>query len=393
MDDNPSTVTSTSEDGIPLHRLVRRGASSSPTTGLGSMNRKNSRNHLLSAGNSRIRKTPSRSKLKDSDEEASQSLLGATGLTDGRAALIGDGEQDGEFDSLWKDQNDEEQSLLEEGRMLVCLRRPQAYSLCIITDAQMQDGSAPLKSSKSSIASTSSGKAAHSKLGQPRTIPFGAPGEGFPNDFPYKPVLKTASGATDKLKSRFPANIVRNQKYNVATFLPIVLYEQFKFFFNLYFLLVALSQFVPALRIGFLATYIAPLAFVLAITIGKEAYDDYQRYLRDVAANSTRYKILDRTGLALHGTTTDAAPLTTLPSTSIASSKLRVGDLVLITKNQRVPADCVLLRTSDASGSCFVRTDQLDGETDWKLRVAVERSQGLPDEKMLLDLDAEVYGQ
>jgi len=29
-----------------------------------------------------------------------------------------------------------------------------------------------------------------------------------------------------------------------------VLYEQFKFFFNLYFLLVALSQFVPALRIG-----------------------------------------------------------------------------------------------------------------------------------------------
>ena len=54
-------------------------------------------------------------------------------------------------------------------------------------------------------------------------------------------------------------------------------YEQFKFFFNLYFLLVALSQFVPALKIGlwscscfssrelfttditgFIATYIAP---------------------------------------------------------------------------------------------------------------------------------------
>lgn len=112
-----------------------------------------------------------------------------------------------------------------------------------------------------------------------------------------------------------------------------------------------------------------------------------------MAANSTRYKILDRTGLALHGTTSDAAPLSTLPSTSIASSKLRVGDLVLITKNQRVPADCVLLRTSDASGSCFVRTDQLDGETDWKLRVAVERTQGLPQETLLLDLDAEVYGQ
>jgi Phospholipid-translocating ATPase N-terminal len=54
----------------------------------------------------------------------------------------------------------------------------------------------------------------------------------------------------DKLQTKFPANIVRNQKYNVFTFLPIVFYEQFKFFFNLYFLLVALSQFIPALRTG-----------------------------------------------------------------------------------------------------------------------------------------------
>lgn len=53
-----------------------------------------------------------------------------------------------------------------------------------------------------------------------------------------------------KRSSAFPANLVRNQKYNVITFLPLVLYEQFKFFYNLYFLLVALSQFVPALRIG-----------------------------------------------------------------------------------------------------------------------------------------------
>lgn len=58
------------------------------------------------------------------------------------------------------------------------------------------------------------------------------------------------NGHVDKLQGRFPGNIVRNQKYNAFTFLPIVFYEQFKFFFNLYFLLVALSQFVPALKIG-----------------------------------------------------------------------------------------------------------------------------------------------
>jgi len=29
-------------------------------------------------------------------------------------------------------------------------------------------------------------------------------------------------------------------------------------------------------------------------------------------------------------------------------------------------------------GSCFIRTDQLDGETDWKLKVAVSCTQRLP---------------
>jgi phospholipid-translocating ATPase len=56
---------------------------------------------------------------------------------------------------------------------------------------------------------------------------------------------------TDRPKrQKYPPNVVRNQKYNAITFIPVVLYEQFKFFFNLYFLLVALSQFIPELQIG-----------------------------------------------------------------------------------------------------------------------------------------------
>ena len=53
---------------------------------------------------------------------------------------------------------------------------------------------------------------------------------------------------------------------------------------------------------------------------------------------------------------------------SVASSDLKVGDVIYVEKGKRVPADLVLLRTSEATGSCFIRTDQLDGETDWKLR-------------------------
>jgi phospholipid-translocating ATPase len=118
--------------------------------------------------------------------------------------------------------------------------------------------------------------------------------------------------------------------------------------------------------------------------MGKEAYDDYQRNLRDREANSAKYLILDPTSAS---SSDDYNPTRAVPS-----SKLRVGDLVLLEKNQRVPADMVLLRTSESSGTCFIRTDQLDGETDWKLRVAVPFCQKIGSDKGLLVLDAEIYG-
>ncbi|KAJ2850549.1 putative aminophospholipid-translocase [Coemansia brasiliensis] len=177
-------------------------------------------------------------------------------------------------------------------------------------------------------------------------------------------------------KSRYPANVVSNNKYNFITFVPLVLFEQFKFFFNLYFLLVALSQFVPQLRIGYLFTYVGPLVFVLLVTMGKEGHDDFARRRRDKEANSQRFTRLTAEG-----------------AERVASSKLRVGDLVELEKNQRVPADMVLLRTTESAGACFVRTDQLDGETDWKLRIAVPPTQKLPDNMSLFTLHGSVYAE
>lgn len=144
------------------------------------------------------------------------------------------------------------------------------------------------------------------------------------------------------------------------------------------------TRLILRIVLGFLTTYIAPLAFVLMVTMGKEAYDDYKRNQRDKEANSARYIILEPSpsGNEVSGPHTRAIP----------SSKLRVGDLVCMEKNQRVPADMVLLRTSDQSGTCFIRTDQLDGETDWKLRVAVPTCQKMQTDEELLSLDAEVYG-
>ncbi|KAL0482155.1 phospholipid-transporting ATPase IIB [Acrasis kona] len=184
------------------------------------------------------------------------------------------------------------------------------------------------------------------------------------------------NGATLPPRTTFPANTVRNQKYTILTFLPLVLFEQFRFFFNLYFLLVALSQFIPQLQVGFLFTYIAPLVFVLSVTIIKEAYDDIKRWRRDVEANSQRYKKLTPDGLI-----------------AIPSSDIKVGDLIQISVDQRVPADGILLRTTEKSGASFIRTDQLDGETDWKLRYAVPSCQKAVTDQDLFNIVAAIYAE
>lgn len=162
----------------------------------------------------------------------------------------------------------------------------------------------------------------------------------------------------------YPTNAISNAKYNPITFIPIILYEQFKFFFNLYFLLVALSQIIPLLRIGYLSSYIVPLAFVLTVTMMKEAGDDIARRRRDKEMNNELYEVLNKSSL-----TTDVK--------LVASQHLKVGDLVRLHKDTRVPADMIILQSSDPNGEAFIKTDQLDGETDWKLRIAQNVTQSI----------------
>jgi phospholipid-translocating ATPase len=206
--------------------------------------------------------------------------------------------------------------------------------------------------------------------------------------------------------AKYPPNIISNHRFTAFTFLPLTLYHEFSFFFNMYFLLVALSQIVPALRIGYLSTYIVPLVFVLAITLGKEAHDDVARRRRDKEANSEPYEVLalgpqgSRPVGRIRGLGKKKVSFTEGHQVRVNSEEdlrtvvkksrdLKVGDILVLKKDQRVPADVVILKSisneieateesNDTSGEAFIRTDQLDGETDWKLRIAPPLSQGLP---------------
>ena len=121
---------------------------------------------------------------------------------------------------------------------------------------------------------------------------------------------------------------------------------------------MAISQFIPELKVGFLFSYVAPLAFVLIVTLLREAIDDIKRYKRDKEQNSQEFIRIDMNG-----------------SKKIYSKQIQIGDLIEIKKGQRVPADILVIKTYDKN--IYIKTDQLDGETDWKLRKPIPYFQNL----------------
>lgn len=61
--------------------------------------------------------------------------------------------------------------------------------------------------------------------------------------------------------------------------------------------------------------------------------------------------------------------------------KLEVGDIVLLRENEQIPADIVVLSTSDPDNTCYVETKNLDGETNLKQRKSVHATSGITSEE------------
>ncbi|CCE40232.1 uncharacterized protein CPAR2_102700 [Candida parapsilosis] len=75
---------------------------------------------------------------------------------------------------------------------------------------------------------------------------------------------------------------------------------------------------------------------------------------------------------------------------------VNVGDMIRIRADEEVPADVVIVSTSDPEGNCYVETKNLDGETNLKTRTALKcggnnnlkHSDDLSDTKFWLECDA-----
>ena len=123
--------------------------------------------------------------------------------------------------------------------------------------------------------------------------------------FPYFKKVNTIDRKTvyikdDDMNVTEWSNKIENQKYNLITFIPVVLYNQFKQFGNLFYLIMSITQFFDDLKVGFLFTYVSPLAIVVTISMLKELYDDINRRIQDKKTNSSLITILKENKINNH---------------------------------------------------------------------------------------------
>uniref|UniRef100_A0A6Q2Z7R3 Phospholipid-transporting ATPase n=1 Tax=Esox lucius TaxID=8010 RepID=A0A6Q2Z7R3_ESOLU len=76
------------------------------------------------------------------------------------------------------------------------------------------------------------------------------------------------------LSFKYATNAIKTSKYNVFTFLPLNLFEQFQRIANAYFLILLLLQLIPAISSLSWFTTVVPLVLVLSVTAAKDATDD-----------------------------------------------------------------------------------------------------------------------
>lgn len=165
-----------------------------------------------------------------------------------------------------------------------------------------------------------------------------APGEAHPNEV-------------------FPDNSICTTKYTLLSFLPKNLFEQFHRFANLYFLFIVLLNFVPAVNAFGKEVAMLPLIFVLGITAIKDAFEDRRRFLSDRRVNNATCRVYTRDQDRY---------------VKRLWRDVRVGDVIHLSCNEVIPADMVVLNSSDEYGLCFIESSNLDGESNLKQRQSVK---------------------
>eukprot|EP00831_Metopus_contortus_P067701 TRINITY_DN6042_c0_g1_i4.p1 TRINITY_DN6042_c0_g1~~TRINITY_DN6042_c0_g1_i4.p1 ORF type:complete len:529 (+),score=76.20 TRINITY_DN6042_c0_g1_i4:235-1821(+) len=174
----------------------------------------------------------------------------------------------------------------------------------------------------------------------------------------------------------YESNYIRTTKYTFYSFVPVALFRQFYRLANIYFLVTAIVQSISIISPLHPVSAIAPLVFVLLVSMAREGIEDFRRYQEDKKINGQPIKILSHPSAEERGKRIKKFQ-ENFPKIKdnfpecydlVESSEIKVGQVVLIEENEVFPADLILLGTSKSSSKAYIQTAMLDGETSLKER-------------------------
>ncbi|XP_041923518.1 phospholipid-transporting ATPase IB isoform X2 [Alosa sapidissima] len=169
--------------------------------------------------------------------------------------------------------------------------------------------------------------------------------------------------------TKFCDNHVSTTKYGILTFLPRFLYEQIRRAANAFFLFIALMQQIPDVSPTGRYTTLVPLIFILTVAGIKEIIEDYKRHKADNTVNKKKTTVL-RNG----------------SWQTVIWKQVAVGDIVKVTNGQHLPADMVIVSSSEPQAMCYIETSNLDGETNLKIRQGLSLTAALQSLEELMSL-------
>ena len=177
------------------------------------------------------------------------------------------------------------------------------------------------------------------------------------NDGIYEFYINDPDKNTNELG--FKNNTISTTKYNAITFLPKALLYQFIRLANIYFVFIAVIQSIPIISPLGAATAIAPLVFVLTVSLIREAVEDLKRRRLDNEQNSNEVETYKNGEWV-----------------KIKSGNLRMGEIIRVKKDGVFPSDLMLIDSNLQDGVCFIETGTLDGEKTLKIKNAPNFTKG-----------------
>jgi len=187
-------------------------------------------------------------------------------------------------------------------------------------------------------------------------------------------IIETTSTDDERLRRvspdlqdhNFKNNIVTTAKYNLITFLPKFLFIQFCKAANVFFGVIAILQQIPNVSPTGKFTTVVPLTFILCVAAVKEIFEDFKRHVDDKNINFKECLVYINKAFK-----------------KTFWKEIKVGQIVKVLNGQPFPADLILLSSSEPQSLCYVETAMLDGETNLKLKQAIEKTTHLQSEKDL----------